>query len=323
VKNQGWSYREQVAPKDAGQSILSYYTRRYRHSSEEAWRVRLEAGEIERNGQRAAAGDILETGDQLVYHRPPWEEPDIPMDFDILYDDSEVMVIAKPSGLPVMPAGGFLENTLLSLLQRRFPRRELIPMHRLGRGTSGALLVACSPHARAHLSRQLRGCTEEGGEKTLQKHYRALIGACDLPERLTIRTPIGKVEHPRLGEIYAATPKGKHAYSFLRILESRPESTLLDVEITTGRPHQIRIHLASVGFPLLGDPLYLAGGQPLYIPEAAGRQPTLGDGGYLLHAHQLSFLHPTTEERISVIAPPPPLLRLASESNTPAEEKTS
>jgi 23S rRNA pseudouridine1911/1915/1917 synthase len=117
------------------------------------------------------------------------------------------------------------------------------------------------------LSRQLRESTAAAHDlqapHPICKTYRALVGAGDLPDRFTITTPIGKVNHPVLGYLYAASPSGLPAYSEGRVLRRAPESTVVEVTIRTGRPHQIRIHLAAAGYPLVGDPLYGVGGRPL------------------------------------------------------------
>jgi 23S rRNA pseudouridine1911/1915/1917 synthase len=141
----------------------------------------------------------------------------------------------------------------------------------------------------------------------VQKQYRALSCSVASEECYDIRSPIGKLEHPRLGTVYAASETGKPSRSVARVLERRPESTLFEVDLHSGRPHQIRIHLAYIGHPLLGDPLYASGGQPLLD------QPGLpGDSGYWLHANRLVFDHPITGERIELDAPLPTSLRTQS-----------
>jgi 23S rRNA pseudouridine1911/1915/1917 synthase len=123
--------------------------------------------------------------------------------------------------------------------------------------------------------------------------------------RFTIDVPIGVVRHPRLGSVHAAATGGKPALSRVELLEARGDRALVAVRIPTGRPHQIRIHLAAAGYPLLGDPLYVTGGVP-------GPQPGLpGDGGYRLHAHRLGLAHPASAAWLELECAPPPELREA------------
>jgi 23S rRNA pseudouridine1911/1915/1917 synthase len=298
--NQGWTYQEKVNTQGAGQTLLDYYCQNYQHSSREEWQDRILAGQILINQQTANPETILKKGQQLTYQRSPWEEPDVPLDFATLYEDADLMIIAKPSGLPVLPGGGFLQNTLLYQLQQRYPQEMPVPIHRLGRGTSGLMLIARSSLAKSKLSQQMR-------DHQIRKIYRALIGPSELPTEFTINQAIGKIPHPIFGYLYGATPTGKFAQSDCRVLEKNSTKTLLEITILTGRPHQIRIHLAAIGYPLLGDPLYDVGGVAK-ITNLDLKISVPSDCGYWLHAHQLGFIHPSTSKNLSFICPLPPEL---------------
>lgn len=300
--NQGWIYREQVPANAGGQTVLDYYSQRYRHSSRADWQVRIARGQIYLDDHPAAAEMPLKPGQHLAYYRLPWEEPPVPLDIQVLYDDGDVIAVAKPAGLPVLPAGGFLQHTLLYQLQQRYPTSPPVPVHRLGRGTSGLVLLARSAQARAQLSQQFRQ-----QPSPLTKRYRALIGPSDLPDRFPLTQAIGKLPHPTLGYVYGASPKGRPAYSTAEVLRRTATTTLLAITLHTGRPHQIRIQLAAAGYPLLGDPLYLPGGQPRLTPEA-NSLPAPGDIGYHLHAHQLRCHHPSSHHWLELVCPPLPEL---------------
>ncbi len=311
--NQGWTYRERIRATDAGLTLLAYYSHRYCHSSPDEWRDRILAGQICIDGKPAAPEAILATGQYLTYHRSPWVEPPVPLDFEVIYEDSDCLAIAKPAGLPVLPGGGFLENTLWWQLQQRYPDNPPVPVHRLGRGTSGLLLLARSPVARACLSAQFRQGTAVATTRSpsLRKVYRARIGPGPLPDALRIETPIGPVPHPVLGRVHAASDRGRPACSDVRVLQRDRDSTLVAVRIHTGRPHQIRIHLAAIGYPLLGDSFYLPGGSFRIRPTApGGKLPVPGDCGYHLHAHILTYRHPRDERPVYLQCLPPPQLRL-------------
>ncbi|MBM0743099.1 RluA family pseudouridine synthase [Phormidium sp. CLA17] len=297
--NHGWIYREQIKRSDAGLTVLDYYTQRYRHSSRDEWHQRIAQGQVLLDEQPSMAETVLQPEQWLAYHRPPWEEPEVPLEFAVLYEDEDLLVIAKPSGLPVLPGGGFLEHTLLGQLHQQYPHDTPAPIHRLGRGTSGLMLLARSPLAKAHLSQQLR-------KRQIHKVYRALVGVGEMPDQFTITQPIGKIPHPVLGYIYGAAPDGLSAHSQVQVLKRQSNSTLLEVTILTGRPHQIRIHLATAGFPLLGDPLYVVGGIPLLKSINGDEQfPVPGDCGYHLHAYHLRFIHPKTKDCIHITCPAP------------------
>jgi 23S rRNA pseudouridine1911/1915/1917 synthase len=301
--NKGWTYREKVDRHETGSTVLQYYSRRYQHSSPTEWQERIEAGLVLVDQRQVNIDTILQRGQELTYDRLPWQEPEVPLDFEIIYEDRDLLIIAKPSGLPVLVGGGFLENTLIWQLQQRYSDETPLPIHRLGRGTSGLILLARSSLARANLSQQMR-------DRQITKIYRALVGAGDFPASLAITQSIGKIPYPSIGYIYGAKDGGMTAHSDCRVLRRDRDTTLLEVTILTGRPHQIRIHLATVGYPLIGDPLYISGGIPQSIdPKESIKLPVPSDCGYHLHAYSFTFDHPATGERMNFICPPPsPLL---------------
>lgn len=299
--NQGWSYREQVGPNGAGLTALDYLAATRSHSTNAEWVARFERGEIEVAGTRANPATVLQLGHLIVWHRPPWEEPAAPTEFAIVYEDESLVAVDKPSGLQTMPAGGFLEHTLMHLLRRQFP--EASPLHRLGRCTSGLVLFARTHTAAAVLSKAWR-------DHEVKKRYRALGSGVSTLDRIEIDAAIGPVPHPQLGSVHAASTAGKVSRSVASVLERGEHHTLFNVDIASGRPHQIRIHLAYAGHPLTGDPVYDVGG---VIKDNPGLP---GDGGYLLHAEQLVFDHPLTGAAMTLTARPPQALMTRREQAT-------
>jgi 23S rRNA pseudouridine1911/1915/1917 synthase len=287
--NSGFSYRECI--QRGGITILAHFTRNHHHSSEAEWLARIEGGEVELDGRRPEPGERLVPGQSLVWHRPPWEEPDVDTRVAVLYEDDALLAVHKPSGLPTLPGGGFLEHTLIARVRALYP--ECSPMHRLGRGTSGLVLFARTHEAAATLQDAWR-------DHRIQKRYLALASGTPEADTLTITAPIGPVPHPWLGTLHAASPQGKPSRSVARVLERRADATLVEVDLETGRPHQIRIHLAFAGHPLVGDPLYGLGGLP-----REGILALPGDLGYFLHAERLAFAHPLTGEPLELRAEPP------------------
>jgi 23S rRNA pseudouridine1911/1915/1917 synthase len=292
--NSGFTYRERIGPEAAGESVLAYLTRRYRHTAEAEWRARIDAGEVILEETAAGPDTVIRRGQRLVWNRPPWEEPAVPLAFAVLYRDEWLMAVAKPRGLPTIPNGGFLQHTLLHRVRGLAP--SAVPLHRLGRGTSGIVLFALTADAR----RAVLAAWRDG---RVDKSYRALVtGVPDRPV-FSVDAPIGPVPHPRLGQVHGASPVGKAALSHVRVLGRRDLGSVVEVRIPTGRPHQIRIHLAFAGHPLVGDPVYGCGGMPLLEPGLPG------DGGYRLHACRLGLDHPFTGRRLEIECSPPEELR--------------
>ncbi len=176
-------------------------------------------------------------GDALLYHRLPWDEPDAPREFVTLYEDDDVLVLAKPSGLPVLPGGFFLENTLLHLVRERYGA-VCSPLHRLGRGTSGAILFTRNRPAARFLATAMF-------ERRILKVYLALASGTGMPDAFTVDAPIGPVPHSLPATVNAYRPDGRPSISHVRVIRrfSDRSESLLEVTIPTGRPHQIRIHL--------------------------------------------------------------------------------
>ena len=152
-------------------------------------------------------------------------------------------------------------------------------------------------------------------EGRLRKVYRALVAGIPAEACFCVEVPIGPVPYAPLGRLHAATPGGAPARSLVRVIQPRHTDgqTLVEVEIPTGRPHQIRIHLAAAGYPLAGDPLYGPGG----VPKAPlpGQRPALpGDGGYHLHAWRVELRHPADLTLLALSCAPPEILRTAGET---------
>ncbi len=286
--NRGYAYITHLSSRDCGQTLLTHLASRYSHSSPHAWQEKLNNGEVTLDGAVATGSERLAAGQTLVWNRPAWVEPEAPLHFDVLFEDPHLLAVNKPSGLPTLPGGGFMENTLLRIVQQQCP--EANPVHRLGRATTGIVLFAKTQQAAASL-------TAMWNTPGVQKIYRAVAQGVARQDAYEILTPIGLVPHPLLGSVWAASPGGKASKSIARVVRRTEDTTTFEVALLSGRPHQIRIHLGSIGHPLVGDPLYGATGQPLVtLPGLPG------DGGYRLHAQSLRFEHPVTGVRIELEA---------------------
>ena len=281
--NNGWTYCDRVRAGEQSSRLSDVLANRYRHSSSATWQQRLASGEITLNGFACPDDVEVKTGDWIRWQRPPWVEAPVPDQWEVIHDDGDLLVVNKPSGLPVMPGGGFLCHTLTALLQPSGAK----PVHRLGRFTSGLQVCARRPETRAKLSAQLRSHGE------IRKTYQALterIPNLEVGQRLIISSDIVERQHPLLGWIWGPEPSIEErfrrrlsAHSEVELLERRTDGDFVAVTIKTGRPHQIRIHLCQINAQLKGDPLYLK-------DQSISPTSTPGDGGYSLHAWKLENL---------------------------------
>lgn len=300
MRNGGYTFLDRIPPDAEGTTVLDYYATRHMRADREEWRRRIEAGRVVRRGLPLGCDDGLREGDRLEYHRPPWDEPDVPLDAPLLHQDCDLLVFHKPAGLPVLPGAGCQDNTLLGVARRRFGPSAR-PVHRLDTGTSGAIAFARSAQSARHLCQAF-------ASRQVCKTYLARVIGIDLPDRLTLDRPIGRVPYPPLGFVSGVAADGRPSLTEVEVLRREAESgeSVVQVRIATGRSQQIRVHLAFAGFPLAGDRLYGPGGTRPPIPGEACPKP--GDGGYLLHSWKL-VLPRRDGSVLAVVAPPPEGLR--------------
>lgn len=248
------------------------------------------------DGNPARSSDRVATGQVITVSRPGMTgalEPE-EVAFTVLFADDDVIVVDKPAGIVVHPGTGRSRGTLAAGLIRRFP--ELVGVgasdrwglvHRLDKDTSGVLLVARNESALEALTEALR-------RREIGRVYEALVEGCMGSPTGTIDAPIGR--DPSRPTRRAISHTGKHARTHYEVVRNYPESdvSLLSVALETGRTHQIRVHLAAIGHPVVGDLAYGATRKDIGAPRT------------FLHAARLTFTHPGTGEPMSVEAPLPP-----------------
>ena len=218
---------------------------------------------------------------------------------EIVFEDDHLLVVNKPAGLVVHPAAGNPDGTLQNALLHVDPDLSALPragiVHRLDKDTSGLLVVARSLPAHRSLVEQLQ-------QRTVHREYLALV-QCVLTAGGTIDAPVGR--HPRDRLRMAVVASGKEAVSHYRVLERFPVGSLVQVQLETGRTHQIRVHMAHIRCPLVGDPVY---GGRMRLPRGASaelRCALAAFGRQALHARRLQLVHPVSGEVVAWEADPP------------------
>ena len=287
---------QRVTTVSAGQAprrldvFVSTQTAHLSRASAQRW---IDGGLITLNGRRTKPARLIRPGDVITCHvavrDPPAVEPE-PLALHVLHEDADVLVIDKPPGLVMHPGPGHWTGTLLNALVHHVGHREgarLRPglVHRLDKGTSGVLVVAKTDAAHRHLSRQFRA-------HSVHRVYLALVAGAVRRGGLIDRA-LGRDTRDRR-RVSARSAAPRRAVTELRVAERLgPDATLVEARPRTGRMHQIRVHLASIGHPVLGDASY----------GAAPADPALGRP--MLHAAVLGFVHPTTGAYTEFRAPLP------------------
>ena len=241
-----------------------------------AW---IDAGRVTQDGRAASATRKVRGGEEVVVDAAPLpQEGDLlpePIELAIVAEDHALLVVDKPAGLVVHPGAGNWAGTLANALLHHAPQLAGVPragiVHRLDKDTSGLMVIAKTLAAHTSLVRQLQA-------RTVRREYLALATG-DLPRGDTVDAPIGR--HPTRRTTMAVVASGKSARTHFDVLERFGHATFIRCRLETGRTHQIRVHLAALGHPLVGDPTY-GRRNPIAFPRQA------------LHAARLAFMHPFT-----------------------------
>lgn len=269
---------------------LTTYLPEYTRSQIQQW---LKEGVVFLKGQPLKANYKVKAQDEIVIQIPEPETLDLVpenLDLEVVYEDEDVAVINKPQGMVVHPSAGHSHGTLVNGLLYQLSNLSTINdvvrpgiVHRIDKDTSGLLMVAKNDIAHESLAAQLKA-------KTSLRKYVALVHGNITHEKGTIEAPIGRSKVIR--KMQAIREDGKPALTHFTVLERFGDFTLVELQLETGRTHQIRVHMQYIGFPLAGDPTY-------------GPKKTLKGNGQFLHAKLLGFTHPRTNEKMVFEAPLP------------------
>jgi len=257
----------------------------------------IKTGQVTVNGRSSKPSYRVQAGDEVLVRVPaeipePVVAEDIPL--DVIYEDDVLLVVNKPAGMVVHPAYGHSSGTLVNAVLARCPRIADVGgpdragvVHRLDKDTSGLIIVAKDEATRTALQRQFK-------RRQVAKTYLALVEDQVQPREGVVDAPVGRNKRQR--KKMAVVRSGREARTLYRAIEYFPNHTLLEVRPHTGRTHQVRVHLAWLGYPLVGDTVY------------GRRRQRLLRSRHFLHAARLGFTHPTTGEEIEFEAPLPPEL---------------
>lgn len=280
-----------------GERLDKVISARVQDLSRAATQRLIKTGEVTVNGHTSKPSYHVQAGDEVVVHVPAdTPEPVLPEDIplDIIYEDDVLLVVNKPAGMVVHPALGHSSGTLVNAVLAHCPQVADVGgveragiVHRLDKDTSGLILIAKDEAIQAALQRQFK-------RRQVAKTYLALTEGQVHPREGVIEVPIGRDKRHR--KRMAVVRRGRRARTVYRAIEYFADHTLLEVRPHTGRTHQVRVHMAWMGYPLVGDAVY-----------GRHRQRLLRDR-HFLHASRLCFTHPATGEEVEFKAPLPPEL---------------
>ena len=286
-----------VNENDKGKRLDIYIAENFNELSRTMIKKLIESNNILVNDKSEKVSYKVQANDNISIDVPEAKETklkaqEIPL--DIIYEDSDIIVVNKPKGMVVHPANGnpdgTLVNAILSICKNSLSGigGELRPgiVHRLDKDTSGLIIVAKNDKAHINMSEQIK-------ERNVKKTYIALVRGNVPEEEATINMPIGRSTKDR--KKMAVNKKGKEAITHFKVIERFPKynCTLLEIKIETGRTHQIRVHMAEIGYPVVGDAVYSNG------------KNEFGIEGQMLHAYKLEFMHPITNKHMELTAPLP------------------
>ena len=284
-----------VDENDKGKRLDIYIAENFNELSRTMIKKLIESNNILVNDKSEKVSYKVQANDNISIDVPEAKETklkaqEIPL--DIIYEDSDIIVVNKPKGMVVHPANGnpdgTLVNAILSICKNSLSGigGELRPgiVHRLDKDTSGLIIVAKNDKAHINMSEQIK-------ERNVKKTYIALVRGNVPEEEATINMPIGRSTKDR--KKMAVTKNGKQAITHFKVLKRYSKYTLLEIKIETGRTHQIRVHMAEIGYPVVGDAVYSNG------------KNEFGIEGQMLHAYKLEFMHPITNKHMELTAPLP------------------
>lgn len=292
----------EITAEEAGRRLDQVLAERWPDYSRTRLAAWIRDGELLVDGRRVKPRHQVSAGEHVVLETELTAHPDTPVpqaiDLDILYADSALLIVNKPPGLVVHPGSGNPDGTLVNALLHYDRDLEALPraglVHRLDKDTSGCLVVARTPGSHRFLVSAMK-------KRRIKRHYQALVWG-DLVVGGRVDEPLGR--HPVDRRRQTVRPDGRRAVTHYRVAERLSGATLLDVELETGRTHQIRVHLAHIRHPIVGDPTYGRRGAPGGLDEHQ-RDTWRSFPRQALHAERIALPHPAADKTVTAVAPLP------------------
>lgn len=301
---EGWVRwgRTVIEPQEAGTRLDQYLAKRFTYRSRTGWVSKIREGRLRVGGRRVRPSYALKAGDLIEYRALPLPEPPVDTNCPIIHEDDAILAVSKSGNIPVHPSGRYFLHTVLHVLGRDRRDGWLRIVHRIDRETSGVLIFAKSLAAARSLTRQFE-------DRLIEKAYLSVVWG-HLAEEQEIDAPLGPNPRSEVRKSVGVVPGGRSSRTHVLPLAHGREVTLVEARPLTGRLHQIRVHLKSIGHPVVGDKLY-GKDERMFIKASKGHGLTDEDYAVLgwrrqaLHAWKLALKHPATGRRMMIQAVPP------------------
>ncbi|MDO6738480.1 RluA family pseudouridine synthase [Wenyingzhuangia sp. 2_MG-2023] len=283
-------YKLPVKKKYEGMTVVDFFLKLVPRSDKELWLTKIKHESLLINRKPAKENSIVKGGDITEHFSEPKSEPTVATNIQLIYSDDNILIINKPAPLPMHPSGRFNKNSLTEILKLAFPQEDLKIIHRLDANTTGIVILGRNKEVVNSIGSQFE-------QKQTEKKYLALVEGLPKEDTFDTHTKIGLEKTAGGGR--ASSENGIEAFTEFKVLERRitTNETLLEVTPHTGRTNQIRLHLAQLGFPIVGDIGYKT-------PDYFTKNPlTYETDSLFLHAWKLTFLH--LKKTIYIEAPVP------------------
>lgn len=277
------TYKLSVKKRFEGMTILDFYSQAMPNISRKIWKEKILSGNLTLEGKPVKTNRIVKAGEITQHTSQPIIEPHINTNIELIEWNNDFIIINKPAPLPMHPSGRFEHNTLFEILKNAFPEEDFKLVHRIDANTTGIVVIAKNKETANHLTAQFKN-------QTVQKEYLALVEGIVQTETFTLNKSIGKEITASGGR--KVNKSGEVASTTFKVLKKNPKKnqTLLSVIPHSGRTNQIRIHLANIGFPIVGDIGYK---DKTYFEN---NPLTYKEDCLFLHAWKISFLHKNTTQ---------------------------